>query len=53
MSPLSYYRRLAPVSTEARLVVARLLLKRNLGMPKNQQVWNEVDELLKELVMPG
>ena len=43
------YRRLVPRVPEAKWMVVRLLVQRNLGLPKNDQDWDEVNNLLKEL----
>ena len=43
------YRSLVPRAPQAKTFVVRLLVRRNLGLPKNEQDWNEVDALLKEL----
>ena len=42
------YRRLIPRAPAARIVVARLLLARNMNLPKAQQDWREVEQLLSE-----
>jgi tetratricopeptide (TPR) repeat protein len=44
------YRRLIPHAPAARVVVARLLIVRNLGLPERQRHWDEVDTLLDEAV---
>ncbi len=42
------YRRLIPRAPAARIVVARLLLQRNLNLPEARREWGEVEQLLAE-----
>ena len=45
---LDAYRKLVPHAPGARVVVVRLLLLHNLGLPQGERDWKEVDRLLKE-----
>jgi tetratricopeptide (TPR) repeat protein len=45
---LEDYRKLIPRLPAARLIVARLLIDRNYGLPRNERNWAEADQLLDE-----
>jgi cellulose synthase operon protein C len=46
---IEVYRSQARRAPGLKMIIVRLIVQRNLGLPKTQQNWNEVDATLKEL----